>query len=137
MKTSKKLHRRRPNSLCFSNGTLCNLQLEFATSRAGRQRNARNSSQELVTRVKLRIARQRWIQQSIPRQGGHSSPELETHVKDCKREADRAVQSWETHAKDCKAEADTAAQSCTPFTSVLPLPSFPFVSQLSTAVLQS
>ena len=32
-------------------------------------------------------------------------------MKDCKAEADTAIQSWETNVKDCNAEADKAVQS--------------------------
>ena len=34
--------------------------------------------------------------QGLHGRGGHSDPELKTNVKDCKREADIAAQSWET-----------------------------------------
>ena len=68
------------------------LQLELATSRAGRQR----------------IARQRRIQQ--PRPGRHMQRIARTNVKDCKAEADTTAQSWETHVQGLQGKG-TAAQS--------------------------
>ena len=116
-----KLHRRPQTVRAFQKRNT--LQLELATSRAGRQRIARQrrtQQSELGVNCKLRIAMHR-LQATCPELGdkckglqGRAVQSWETNVKGLKREGERGVQSWEAHVKDCKAEEDTAAQRTRP-----------------------